>query len=90
MSEGFPYFAFAGMVTLLAGYRYFGRSFWPQFLVALPVSTFIGIAPLRSQVEGSVHWAIWLGYITLYASTGLATFWLDERFKFTHWEKNPD
>jgi hypothetical protein len=90
MSEGFPYFSTAGIVILLAGYRYFGRNFWPQFLVALPVATFIGMAPIRNHAEGPVHWAIWLGYIALYACIGLAIFWLDKRFKFTHWEKNPD
>ena len=77
-------------IPMIARWRFFGREFWPQFLYAVALTTY-----LQSQVfeqhngEPPCGWtfAIFAG---LAAFQALLIYGVDKRFKLSHWEKNPE
>ena len=89
MSNEFLQFLFVA-APLSAGLRYYGREFLPQFSVAAVIS--VGAQATRHQQTFGHPANLWL--LVLFAILaifmGLAAYWMDKRFKITHWEKNPD
>ena len=75
---------------LTAGLRWYGENFWPQFFAALVISTFVQVLHYEQKSGNQVN--LWL--IVIFTATaafmGSAAYWMDKRFKITHWEKNPD
>ena len=75
---------------LTAGLRWYGENFWPQFLAALVISTFAQVLHYGQTSGYPVN--LWL--IVIFAATaafmGWAVYWMDKRFKLTHWERDLD
>ena len=75
---------------LTAGLRWYGENFWPQFSAALLISTFAQVVHYEQTSGNEVN--LWL--IVLFAATaafmGYGAYWMDKRFKFTHWERDVD
>ena len=82
--------AFINTIPLMAGFRYFGREFWPQLVFAVLLTTYLQAASFERDYGDAAEWwqiAIFAGINVLSAS---AVYALDKRFKFTHWEKNAE
>jgi hypothetical protein len=77
-------------VVVAAGYRAFGRSFWQQFSIALPVAT--AFFSISAAYESGFRPAFWqLASFSAISAVGMfALYQLDKRFKLTRWEKEPD
>ena len=77
-------------VIVVAGYRVFGRNFWPQFSTALPVAT--AFFSISAAYESGFRPAFWqLASFAAISAVGMfALYQLDKRFKLTRWEKDPD
>ena len=77
-------------IPMIAGWRFFGREFWPQFIYAVAFTTY-----LQSRVFEQHHgetpdgWAFAI-FSGLAAFQALLIYALDKRFKLSDWEKNPE
>jgi hypothetical protein len=89
MSNEFLEFLFVA-APLSAGLRYYGREFLPQFSVAAVIS--VGAQATHHQQTFGHPANLWLLalFAVLAIFMGSAAYWMDKRFKITHWEKNPD
>lgn len=82
--------AFVNVIPLVAGFRYFGREFWPQLACAVLLTTYLQAGPFeRDYREVSEWWRI-AGLAVVNTLSASAVYALDKRFKLTHWEKNPE
>jgi len=75
-------------LSLMVGYRVFGRNFWKQFSIVLPFAIYLGALSLDVSAEQPPSNLLWLGLIPLYALCSVTIYWLDRRFKLTHWERD--
>ena len=77
-------------VCVAVGYRAFGPSFWSQFFTALPVAT--ALFSIAAAYESGSRPELWqLASFAAISSVGMVVLYqLDKRFKFTHWEKDPE
>jgi uncharacterized membrane protein len=80
----------AVLAAFSGGLRLFGERFLDQFVVAVLFSAFFSsMAYIDQYGERPEAWRV-----AIFASSAvfmsIGCYWLDKRFKFTHWEKNPD
>ena len=77
-------------IPMIAGWRFFGREFWPQFLYAVALTTYLQSRVFEQHYgEPLDGWRlVTLGGLA--ALEALLIYGADKRFKLTHWEKNPD
>ena len=83
-------FVLINAIPMIAGWRYFGREFWPQFVYAVVLTTFLLSRNFEQTQGAEIEW--WR--IAMFASISAGTAWsiyaMDKRFKLSHWEKNPE
>ena len=82
--------AFINAIPLIAGFRYFGREFWPQLIFAVLLTTYLQAVSFERDYGDVTEWWRVAIFASINALSALAVYALDKRFKFTHWEKNPD
>ena len=73
---------------LSAGLRYYGSEFWPQFSVAAVIS--VGAQATHYQQTSGHPANLWLFVLFVFVAAfmGCGAYWMDKRFKFTHWERD--
>ena len=77
-------------IPMIAGWRFFGREFWPQFLYAVALTTFLQ-SRVFEQAQGASPGGLTLAlFAGLAALQALLIYGVDKRFKLTHWEKSPE
>ena len=77
-------------IPLIAGFRYFGREFWPQLIFAVLLTTYLQAVSFERDYGDVAEWWRIAIFASINALSASAIYALDKRFKFTHWEKNPD
>ena len=77
-------------IPLIAGFRYFGREFWPQLIFAVLLTTYLQAVSLERDYGDVAEWWRIAIFASINALSASAIYALDKRFKFTHWEKIPD
>jgi len=82
--------AFTNLIPLIAGFRYFGREFWPQLIFAVLLTTYLQAASFEHDYGDVAEWWRVAIFASINALSASAVFALDKRFKFTHWERNPE
>ena len=82
--------AFINSIPLTAGFRYFGREFWPQLIFAVLLTTYLQTASFEHDYGDVAGWWRVAIFASINALSASAVFALDKRFKFTHWERNPE
>ena len=75
---------------LTAGMRWYGERFWPQFFGALVISTFAQAVHYEQTSRNQMDLWLLAFFGCIAAFMALSVYQLDKRFKFTHWEKDPD
>ncbi len=82
--------ALAVFSAFSGGLRLFSERFWDQFVVAVFFSAlFSSMAYVNQFGERPEAWRVAI-FATSAIFMSIGCYWLDKRFKFTHWEKNPD
>ena len=77
-------------IPMIAGWRFFGREFWPQFLYAVALTTYLQSRVFEQhQGEPPGGWTLAI-FAGLAAFQALLIYGVDKRFKLSHWEKNPE
>ena len=84
------YSSLAIAIGLFAGFRYFGPGFRSQFQIAAPLSMVLMTA--STTLRNGYFPEVWqlVAFLLLACGVPLSVYWLDRRFKLTHWEKDPD
>ena len=75
---------------LTAGLRWYGESFQPQFYFALVVSTLAQVVLYERTSGNEVDLWLFILYVFVAAFMGYGAYWMDKRFKLTHWERDVD
>jgi hypothetical protein len=75
---------------LTAGMRWYGEKFWPQFFVALVISTFAQVVEYEQTSGYQIDFWLLVFFACIAAFMALSVYQLDKRFKLTHWEKDPE